>query len=214
MQPQVRECEMQLELLRSVVLCDIGLYYSIDHIYIYSCSYTTSFCCIKIESYLVKLMMDVILLCKAPVTPGLRPCYDLPATEKWANRRKYVRLVSEVVRLVTGVVGDRKGQISRSKVVVMLKTQSHRAYDQVTTYTCDRKMLESWVNRRTNVRLVAEVVRLVAEVVGDRNGQISRNKVDGHVQNWSCHLTIGGTNNRLLTDIMKCGDVSVAEFHA
>ena len=51
-------------------------------------------------------------------------------------------------------------------------------------------MLEWWANRRKNVRLVAEVVRLVAEVVGDRKGQISRNKVDGHVQNWSCHLTI------------------------
>ena len=44
-------------------------------------------------------------------------------------------------------------------------------------------MLQSWANRRKNVRLVAEVVRLVAEVVGDRKGQISRNKVDGHVQN-------------------------------
>ena len=49
--------------------------------------------------------------------------------------------------------------------------------------TCDRKMLESWANRRKNVRLVAEVVRLVAVVVGDRKGQTSRNKVDGHVQN-------------------------------
>ena len=64
---------------------------------------------------------------KAPVTPGLRPDYDLPATEKWVNRRKNVRLVA-------AVVGDRKGQISRSKVVVMFKTQSHRAYDKVTTY--------------------------------------------------------------------------------
>ena len=71
-------------------------------------------------------------------------------------------------------------------------------------------MLESWANRRKNVRLVAVVARLVAEVVGDRNGQISRNKVDGHVQNWSCHLTTGGTPNRLLTDITT---VSVAEFH-
>ena len=51
---------------------------------------------------------------KAPVTPGLRPGYDLPATEKWANRRKNVRLVAEVVRLVAEVVGDRKGQISRN----------------------------------------------------------------------------------------------------
>ena len=49
--------------------------------------------------------------------------------------------------------------------------------------SCDRKMLHSWANRRKNVRLVAEVVRLVAEVVGDLKGKISRNKVDGHVQN-------------------------------
>ena len=65
--------------------------------------------------------------------------------------------------------------------------------------TCDRNMLQSWANLRKNVRLVAEVVILVAEVVDDRKGQISRNKVDGHVQNWSCHLTTGGTTNRLLT---------------
>ena len=49
--------------------------------------------------------------------------------------------------------------------------------------TCDRKMLQSWANRRKNVRLVAEVVQLVAEVLCDRKGQISRNKVDGHVKN-------------------------------
>ena len=48
--------------------------------------------------------------------------------------------------------------------------------------TCDRKMLKWWAIRRTIVRLVAEVVRLAAEVVGYRKGQISRNKVDGHVQ--------------------------------
>ena len=119
---------------------------------------------------------------KAPVTPCLRPGYDLPATEKWANRRKNVRLVAEVVRLVAEVVGDRKGQISRNKVVVMFKTRSHRAYDQVTTYQRSNNV-GMMANRRTIVRLVAEVVRLVAEVVGDRKGQISRNKVDGHVQN-------------------------------
>ena len=62
------------------------------------------------------------------------PGYDLPATEKWANRRKNVRLVAEVVLLVAEVVGDRKRQISRNKVVVMFKIRSHRAYDQVTTY--------------------------------------------------------------------------------
>ena len=53
---------------------------------------------------------------KAPVTQGLRPGYELPATEKWVNRRKNIRLVTEVVRLVAEVVGDRKGQISRNKV--------------------------------------------------------------------------------------------------
>ena len=74
--------------------------------------------------------------------------------------------------------------------------------------TCDRKMLEWWASRIKNVRLVAEVIRLVADVVGDHKRQISRNKVDGHVQNWSCHLTTGCTTNRLLTDNIKCGDVS------
>ena len=48
---------------------------------------------------------------------------------------------------------------------------------------CDGQMLESWEHRRKNVRLVAEVVRLVAEVVSDRKDKISRDKVDGHVQN-------------------------------
>ena len=56
------------------------------------------------------------------------------ANEKLVSRRKNVRLVAEVVRLVAEVAGDRKGQISRGKIVVMFKTQSHRAYDQVTTY--------------------------------------------------------------------------------
>ena len=46
--------------------------------------------------------------------------------ESWANRRKDVRLVAEVVV-------DRQGKISRNKVERHAKTQSHRAYDQVTT---------------------------------------------------------------------------------
>ena len=75
-----------------------------------------------------------------------------------------------------------RGKSVATSSMVMFKTQSHRANDQVTTYLRS-KMLQSWANRRNNVRLVAEVVRLVAEVVGDRKGQISRNKVDGHVQN-------------------------------
>ena len=47
-------------------------------------------------------------------------------------------------------------------------------YDQVKGTT--DFFSESWANRRKNIRLVAEVV-------SDRQGQISRNKVDGHVQN-------------------------------
>ena len=92
--------------------------------------------------------------------------------ESWANRRKNVRLVAEVM-------GDHQGKISRSKVVVMFRTLKapvtpglRPGYDLPAT----EKMLESWENRRKNVRLVAEVV-------GDRQGKISRSKVDGHDQN-------------------------------
>ena len=61
-------------------------------------------------------------------------------------------------------MGGRQGKTSRSKVVVMFKTTKApvtRAYD-----------------------LVAEVVRLGVEVVGDRKDKISRNKVDGHDKNF------------------------------
>ena len=79
---------------------------------------------------------------KAPVTPSLRPGYDLPATEKcW-----------HCGHIVAEVVGDRQGKISRSKVVVMLKTQSHRAYDQVTIYLRSKNV---W-NRRQIVERTYE----------------------------------------------------------
>ena len=105
---------------------------------VYICFYCYV-CCgpvnlLMIEHHDVVVDVDQASHSKSPVTPGLRPGYDLPATEKRVNRRKNVRLVAEVVRLVAGVVGDRKWQISRNKVVVMFKTRSHRAYDQVTTY--------------------------------------------------------------------------------
>ena len=46
----------------------------------------------------------------------------------------------------------------------------------------DRKMLELLSNRRENVPLVVVVV-------GDRTSKISRNKVDGHVQNFRAAIT-------------------------
>ena len=61
------------------------------------------------------------------LTTRLRPTCDRKMLESLTNRRTNLRLDAEVV-------GDRQGKISRSKVVVMFKTRSHRAYDQVTTY--------------------------------------------------------------------------------
>ena len=50
----------------------------------------------------------------APVTPGLRPGYDLPATVKCENRGQVVERT--YVRLVAEVVGDRQGKMSCNKV--------------------------------------------------------------------------------------------------
>ena len=70
--------------------------------------------------------------------------------------------------------------IARAKSVaarsyVMFKT-SHTGLTTRLRRSCDQNNSESLTNRRKDVRLVAEVV-------GDRKGQISCNKVDGHVQN-------------------------------
>ena len=135
--------------------------------------------------------MTVTSAVKAPVTPGLRPCYDLPPTEKWVNRRKNVRLVAEVVRLVAEVMGDRRGQISCSKVVVMFKSQSHRAYDQVTTFLRSKNVVI--VGKSKKERTTGRRGR------GDRKGQISRNKVDGHVHHdWSYDRSLGATIDRTI----------------
>ena len=92
---------------------------SIRSVYRISCesfaNVKTTYECLTITTYALP-SIGIYCDAKAPVTPGLRPGYDLPATEKWANRRNNVRLVAEVVRLVAEVVGDRKGQISRNKV--------------------------------------------------------------------------------------------------
>ena len=75
--------------------------------------------------------------------PQLHQAYDQVTTKKWANRRKNVRLVAEVLRLVAVVVGDRMGQISRSKVVVMFKTQSRLGYDlPAIEKCCNRGQIE------------------------------------------------------------------------
>ena len=60
----------------------------------------------------------------------------------------------------------------------------------------DRKLLELLSNRR-------ESVPLIVVVVGDRTSKISRNKVDGHVQNFRAAITSrrqvlhGRTTNRV-----------------
>ena len=80
-------------------------------------------------------MAFISLKCVSTVKPQSHQACDQVTTYlRPKNGPIVVRLVAEVVRLVAEVVGDRKGQISRNKVVVMFKTRSHRAYDQVTTY--------------------------------------------------------------------------------
>ena len=84
----------------------------------------------------------------------LQPTCDRFFLESWANRRKDVRLVADVV-------GDRQVKISRSKVVRHAKNQSHRAYDQVTMKLRTKQFTivdPSQTDRRKDVRLVAEVV--------------------------------------------------------
>ena len=62
------------------------------------------------------------------------------------------------------VIGRGKSVAARSW---SCSTPSHTGLTTRLRPTCDRNMLQSWENRRKNVRLVAEIVRLVAEVVGD-----------------------------------------------
>ena len=109
---------------------------------------------------------------KAPVTPGLRPGYDLPANGKCWNRRKIVERTYDWSQR-SWVIARAKSVAARS--YVMLKP-SHIGLTTRLRRRCDQNNLASYTHRRKDVRLVAEVV-------GDRKGQINRNKVDGHVQN-------------------------------
>ena len=78
--------------------------------------------------------MTAITTGKAPVTPGLRPVYDLPATGKCWNRGQIVERTYDW--------SQRSWVIARAKPVAarswscskLLKSLTHRAYDQVTTY--------------------------------------------------------------------------------
>ena len=106
------------------------------------------------------------------VTPGLRPCYDLPATEKWANCRNNLRLVAEVVRLVAEVVGDRKGQISIMGITLSTDLTWKRHVDNIVKkaereFTCRPYMLyqlkRAGVNRADLITIYISVVRPVVE---------------------------------------------------
>ena len=71
---------------------------------------------------------------KAPVTPGLRPDYDLPATEMCWNRGQIVERTYDWSQRAW-VIARAKSVAARSwSCSKLLKPQSHRAYDQVTTY--------------------------------------------------------------------------------
>ena len=98
---------------------------------------------------------------KAPVTPGLRLGYDLPATDKCCIRGQVVEITYDW--------SQRSWVIARAKSVAARSwTCSKPRHTGLTTRlrpTCDRKMLQSWVNRRKNIRLVAEVVRLVTRTI-------------------------------------------------
>ena len=100
------------------------------------------------------------------VTTYLRP-KNWPIVERrydWSQRSYDWTQWSWVI--ARGKYQSQQGRWSCSK-------PSHTGLTTRLRPTCDRKMLQSWTNRRTNVRLVAEVVRLVAVVVDDRKGQIS-----------------------------------------
>ena len=109
---------------------------------------------------------------KVPVKLGLRPGCDLPATDFFWNR-------GQVVERMYGW-SHRSWVIARANSVaaksyVMFKT-SHIGLMAKLRRSCDQNYLESQTNRRKDVRLVAEVMY-------DRKGHISRSKVHGHVQN-------------------------------
>ena len=86
--------------------------------------------------------------------------------ESWANRRKNVRQVAEVV-------GGRQGKISRSNVVLMFKTSKNTVTPGFRP-GYDLSATEHFWNRGQNNR---KKVRLVAEVAGGRQDKNIRSNV-------------------------------------
>ena len=86
------------------------------------------------------------------------------------NDRSYDQLWTPTIDRTTNSVERRMGSDMNPRNISTFYSVS----EQPIGGTTDRKVA------RPVARLI---VRLVAEVVGDCKGQISRNKVDGHVQN-------------------------------
>ena len=104
------------------------------------------------------------------VTPGLRPGYDIPATGICWNRGQIVEMTYDWSQR-SWVIARAKSVAARS--YVMFKT-SRTGLTTRLQRSCDQNNLESLTNHRKDVPMVAEVV-------GDRKGQISRSTVDGRV---------------------------------
>ena len=83
--------------------------------------------------------MDANAFNKTPVTPGLRPCYDLCTTGKWdesqINRWQIVRLILEVVGGRTSKFGRNKvdGHVPNSGPTITNRKRSQIGH----TWSCD-----------------------------------------------------------------------------
>ena len=100
-------------------------------------------------------------------------CTTWEKKEKKKNNKKKRKTNAEIVER-TYDWSHRSWVNARARSVTARSWScSKRCHTGLTTRlrpTCDRTMLQSWANRRKNVRLIADVIRLVAEVGGDRNG--------------------------------------------
>ena len=130
---------------------------------------------------------------KAPVAPGLRPGYDLPATGKCWNRGQIVERMYDW--------SQRSCVIARAKSVAARSWScSKPGHTWITTRlrrSCDREMLQSWAKRRKNAMF--KTCNLLFQIVSGRTisratGRVTLRPV---VPPIDCSLTQN-----------KCGDVS------